>query len=203
MAETRSPGLSAAAAGLCACHVCGKLHPHPAPLHCACCGASLHARKRYSIQRAWAWLIAALILYIPANIYPIMITEMLGRATPNTIIGGVINLFQHGAYVVAAVVFSASILIPLLKFSAMSYLLISIQRGTLTRRVDRHRLYRYVDFIGRWSMIDVFVVAILVALVQMGGLAQVLPGPAADAFAAVVVCTMFSALALDSRLIWD
>jgi paraquat-inducible protein A len=201
MAQTHF--LSAAAAGFSVCCVCGQLHAAPAPPRCQRCGTPLFMRKPHSLQRAWAWLLAGMILYIPANFYPMMITDMFGRATPNTIIGGVVSLFQHGDYFVAIVVFIASILIPLLKFVVMTYLLIGIQRRTLQRRNERHRLFRYVEFIGRWSMVDVFVVAILVALVQIVGLAHILPGPAAAAFAAVVVCTMFSALALDSRLLWD
>lgn len=194
--------LSARAAGLAACHACAKLSAADTP-RCPRCGAPLHPRKPHSMQRAWAWLLSGLILYAPANLYPIMITETLGRAEANTIIGGVVALFEHGSYLVAVVVFGASVLIPLLKFFVMAYLLITIHNMSRRRLADRHRLFRIVEFIGRWSMIDVFVVAILAALVQLSGLGKVLPGPAAGAFAAMVVCTMLSAAALDPRLLWD
>jgi paraquat-inducible protein A len=194
---------SAAQAGLTACHVCSRLYSAPHPLNCECCGAPLHQRKPNSLQYAWAWLITGFILYFPANLYPIMRTDMLGQSTDSTIIGGVVTLLAHQAYLVAIVVFVASVLIPLLKFAILAYLLIAIHKRSTQRRLERLRLYRLLEWVGRWSMIDVFVVAVLAALVQFGGLAQIIPGPAADAFAAVVVTTMLAANALDPRLIWD
>lgn len=195
--------LTAAQAGLHACPVCAKLYPAGSATHCARCGAALHGRAPYSLQRAWAWLIAGMILYFPANLYPIMHSELLGQSTESTIIGGVIMLYEHHAYSVALVVFVASVLIPLLKFLVLIYLLASVRRHAGQRQEDRHRLYRLVEFVGRWSMVDVFVVAILAALVQFGHLAQVVPGMGAGAFAAMVVFTMLAAESLDPRLLWD
>ncbi len=196
--------LSARQNGQQACLACGQIAPLDQRL-CARCQAPLHSREHHSVQRAWAWLLAGMVLYVPANLYPIMTTGVLGQNTANTILGGVDALIRHHAYLVAAVVFIASILIPILKFIAMIYLLLVIggQRIHATRQQEHLRLYRLVEWVGRWSMIDIFVVAILAALVQFGGLAQITPGPGADAFAAVVVCTMLSAHALDPRLIWD
>lgn len=193
---------SALAAGLQTCLDCGWVHPQGSP-RCPRCGAPVHPRKPRSIQRAWAFWLTALALYLPANGFPIMITEMLGKAKPSTIIGGVWVLIEHHAYLVAAVVFVASVMIPILKFIAVGYLLWSVQWGRRHDPAERLRLYRWVEAVGRWSMIDVFVVAILAALIQFGGLARVYPGPGADAFAAVVVFTMLAANALDPRLIWD
>lgn len=156
-----------------------------------------------SVQRSWAWLLAGLMAYFPANVYPIMFTTVFGRSEPNTIVGGILVLIDLESYLVALVVFVASVVVPLLKFFAIAYLLISIQRKINYRRYDRTRLYRLTEFIGRWSMIDVFVVAILAALVQVGSVAQIEPGIGASAFGATVIFTMISAISLDSRLIWD
>jgi len=168
------------------------------------CGfARLHSRKPMSIQRSWAWLIAGILAYVPANIYPIMYSIVLGNSEPNTIIGGFLVLWELGSYPVAIVVFIASIVVPVLKFIAVSYLLISIQQRINHSRYERTRLFRLTELIGRWSMIDVFVVAILAALVQIGSVAQIEPGLGATAFGATVIFTMLSALALDPRLLWD
>ncbi len=195
--------LTATRAGLQVCPGCAKVHPLSRQGACDRCGATLHWRKPHSLQRAWAWLLTGLILYVPANLYPIMATELLGQRTQSTILGGVVVLYEHHAYLVAVVIFVASILIPLTKFIIMGYLLLSIQRRSLHQQGNRHRLYHWVEFVGRWSMIDIFVVAILGALVQFGHFAQVLPGVGAGAFAAVVVSTMFAATSLDPRLLWD
>ena len=167
------------------------------------CFARLHSRKPHSLQRSWAWLIAGVIAYIPANLYPIMFTTVFGDSEPNTIVGGIQVLLELKSYLVALVVFVASVVVPILKFIAVAYLLISIQRKTLHGRYDRTRLFRLTEFIGRWSMIDVFVVAILAALVQVGSVAQIDPGLGATAFGAAVIFTMLSAISLDPRLIWD
>jgi len=193
--------VSARQVGMMSCPDCG-LVSHLSPT-CPRCGAVTHVRKLRSLQRGWALWIAAVILYVPANFYPIMTTEWLGQATPSTIISGVWMLLEHHSYLVATVVFVASILIPILKFFAVAYLLWIMQRPYVAHPESRLRLYRLVELVGRWSMIDIFVVAILAALVQFSGLARILPGPGADAFAAVVVLTMLAAHALDPRLIWD
>lgn len=146
---------------------------------------------------------AGVMAYVPANIYPIMHTTVFGRSEPNTIVGGIRVLLDLQSYVVALVVFVASVVVPLMKFMAIAYLLISIHNKIGHRRYDRTRLYRLTEFIGRWSMIDVFVVAILAALVQVGSVAVIEPGIGATAFGASVIFTMLSAISLDSRLIWD
>ena len=146
---------------------------------------------------------AATLLYVPANVYPIMITTSLGHTEPSTIIGGVITLWQHGSYPIAAVIFIASILVPVSKLIAMAWLCLKVPRDGDLKSVSRTRLYRVTEFIGRWSMVDVFVVAILVALIRAGNLMSIAPGPAALAFGAVVVLTMLAAMAFDPRLIWD
>ncbi len=199
---------SARASGLVACEACGSLsvletHNLFAVSRCSLCQSVLHSRKPMSLQRSWAWLIAGVIAYFPANFYPIMHTSVFGVSEPNTILSGIMVLVELGSYPVALVVFVASIVVPLLKFFALSWLLISIQRGSEDRRLDRARLFRFTEFIGRWSMIDVFVVAILAALVQIGSFAQIDPGVGVMAFGATVIFTMLSALSLDPRLIWD
>ncbi len=199
---------TAAECGLVACPACGtitrtRLQVQVTPPKCQLCYARLHSRKPMSLQRAWAWLIAGIIAYIPANLYPIMFTTVFGDSQPNTIVGGIIVLLELESYPVALVVFVASVVVPILKFVAVAYLLISIQRKFAHNRFERTRLFRLTEFIGRWSMIDVFVVAILAALVQIRSVAQIEPGLGATAFGAAVIFTMLSALALDPRLIWD
>ena len=198
-------GLTAREAGLVACETCGKVHqaPRQEPAFCLRCGSRLHSRKPASIERTWALLVTGIVLYLPANLYPIMQTESLGRPEDSTIIGGVILLWQHGSYMISGVVFIASVLIPILKFFVIAYLLLSVQRRSTLARRQKLRLYHVTEFIGPWSMIDVFVVALLVALVQMGGIASVRPGVAALAFATMVAATMLAALSFDQRLLWD
>lgn len=199
---------TAAECGLVACPACGTLTRlslgwlHNPP-RCQLCRARLHSRKPMSVQRSWAWLLAGVMAYVPANVYPIMYTTMFGRSEPNTIVGGILVLIELKSYFVAFVVFLASVAVPILKFIAIAYLLITIHSKLSHRRYDRTRLYRLTEFIGRWSMIDVFVVAILAALVQVGSVAQIEPGIGASAFGAAVIFTMLSAISLDSRLIWD
>lgn len=140
---------------------------------------------------------------LPGQLFPHYATSVFGVSEPNTILSGILVLVELGSYPVALVVFVASIVVPLLKFVALSWLLLSIQRGSQDRKLDRARLFRLTEFIGRWSMIDVFVVAILAALVQIGSFAQIDPGIGVMAFGATVIFTMLSALSLDPRLIWD
>jgi paraquat-inducible protein A len=163
----------------------------------------LHQRKPDSLQRSWAFLVSALLLYFPANLYPIMTTTTFGVPENSTIIGGVILLWQHGSYPVAAVVFIASVMIPIIKFLVIGALLLLVRYGHPVKLGQQTRLFRYIEYIGPWSMIDVFVVILLVSLIQFGGIASVYPGPAAAAFAAMVITTMFSALFFDTRLLWD
>ena len=196
----------AAARGLLSCHVCGLLSRaghSGGTLHCPRCSAALHFRKPDSVARSWAFLIAAYILYIPANVLPIMQTSSLFGAQDDTIMSGIIYLWHSGSWDLALVVFIASIMVPLLKLIAMTLLLVSVQRRSTWQPVQRAKLYRIVELVGRWSMLDIYVVSILAALVQIGSLATINAGPAALAFGAVVVLTMFAAMEFDPRLIWD
>lgn len=194
--------ISARDAGLVACQRCGQVHPLQTR-YCTRCDGPLQSRDTESLQKVWAWLIAGMIAYIPANIYPMLLTSTLVERSESTIIGGVIELFDHGSWGIATIVFAASVLIPVGKFIAIMYLAISVQRQSAANRHERHKAYEVVEFIGRWSMIDVFVVAILSALVQLDTIATVNPGIAAVSFALSVIFTMLSAQAFDSRLIWD
>jgi paraquat-inducible protein A len=196
------PTSSAAAHGLACCHACHKTAP--VSLHvCPRCGAALHLRTPDSIQRTVALVFAAIVLYIPANVLPIMTTDQLGRSVDSTILGGVVLLVHHGSYPIAAVIFVASVLVPTGKLIALLWLSWSVVRGHQSSHRQRASLYRVTEFIGRWSMVDVFVVMVLVALIHLGGLMQVHPGVAAIAFACVVIVTMIAAESFDPRLMWD
>ncbi|NIY80795.1 MAG: paraquat-inducible protein A [Rhodobacteraceae bacterium] len=194
--------LTARDAGLVGCTHCGKVHP-PSAAVCGRCGAALHARDIANLQKVWAWLIAGMVVYIPANLYPMLSTASLGHTTENTILGGVIELMHHGSYGVAAIVFVASIIIPVAKFIAIAFLGLTTTRRVRMSAHHRHVLFEVVEFIGRWSMIDVFVVAILSSLVRLDFAATITPGIAAISFALSVAFTMMAALSFDERLIWD
>ncbi len=170
---------------------------------CRRCGERLRARLPHSLQRTWALLAAACMMYVPANVYPIMTTTSLGHSEPSTIIGGVVDLWQMGSWPVATVIFVASIIVPVGKVVALAWLCLVVRRSDELHASVRTKLYRVTEFIGRWSMVDVFVVAILVALIRAGSLMSITPGPAALAFAGVVVLTMLAAMTFDPRLIWD
>ena len=163
----------------------------------------MHYRKPDSIARAWALLIAATILYIPANVLYVTETSALTGVQRDTILSGVIYLWTSGSWPVAVLIFIASIVVPLAKIIALALLLVTTQRRSTWRMLDRARLYRLVELVGRWSMVDIYVIGILVTLVQLGALANIVAGPGAIAFGAVVVLTMFAAEAFDPRLIWD
>jgi paraquat-inducible protein A len=163
----------------------------------------MHQRKTASIQRTLALLITASILYIPANILPIMITDQLGSAEPSTILGGVVLLIKLDSVPIAAIIFIASVMVPLCKFFAFYYLCWSVENTAMTSPRQNTTVYRMAEFVGKWSMVDVFVVAILVALVNLGGLVAIKPGAAALAFACVVIITMVAAESFDPRLMWD
>lgn len=169
---------------------------------CKVCGARLHAGRGHSIQETWAWLITSAVLYVPANFLPIMHTRFLGRDTENTILSGVVALWDHGSYAIALVIFVASVLVPIGKMLVLAWLCISVEIGSAVALPQKIRLYRITEFVGRWSMVDVFVVGILVALIQLGNIMTILPGAAALAFAAMVATTMLAAMAFDPRLIW-
>jgi paraquat-inducible protein A len=200
------PTGNAASQGLCCCHVCNLVSRRPqmsALAHCPRCGAFLHFRKPGSVASCWSLLIAAYILYIPANLLTMMETGSLFSYRKDTIISGVVHLWRTGSWGIAVVVFIASITIPLLKLISLTLLLVSVQRRSRWNPRQRTRLYRLVELVGRWSMLDIYVVTLLAALVQMGSLAMVKAGPAAVAFGAVVVLTMFASMQFDPRLIWD
>ena len=200
--------MTAASASLLSCHSCNLLskasgsHGHAHAL-CPRCGAPLHQRKSNSLTRTWALVIAAFIFYIPANVLPITVVTSLGKTQADTIMSGVIYFMLTGMWPIALVIFIASVAVPLIKLFVLSFLLISVQRKWKWRPKDRTRLYRIAEAVGRWSMVDIFVVTILVALVKLGGLATIDAGPAASYFAAVVVTTIFAAMSFDPRLIWD
>lgn len=185
------------------CHLLCEQGKRAVERICPRCGAGLHDRKPNSIARTWALVLAAFIFYIPANVLPITTVISLGKAQSDTIMSGVIYFIHSGMWPIALVIFLASIFIPLLKLLVLIFLLISVQRKWSWRQRDRTRLYLIVEVIGRWSMVDIFVVTILVALVHLGGLATIHAGPGAIFFGAVVVITIFAAMSFDPRLIWD
>jgi paraquat-inducible protein A len=218
-AADRAPASLAAAtgidAGLLNCHACGLLS-HSASRsahhnavatdhdpHCPRCGAVLQARKPASIASTWAYLIAACVLYLPANLLPIMHTSALFENQSDTILSGVVYLWKDGSWALALIVFVASIVIPLAKLIGLGYLLVMVQLRSRRRPRQRTHLFRLIEAVGRWSMLDIYVVALLAALVRLRPLAVIDIGPGAVAFGAVVVLTMLATHAFDPRLIWD
>ncbi|MNG71650.1 Paraquat-inducible protein A [compost metagenome] len=190
--------------GLCLCHGCGKACDLSTDAHtCDQCGAAIHRRKANAINRGWAFLLAALVFYIPANLLPVMRTEMLGSGSDSTIGGGVLEFWEAGAWDIALIIFIASVGVPAIKFFSLGLLLYTSQRGSSWARRQRSQLYRVVELIGYWSMLDVMVVALVAALVQLRGLGTIEPRVGILFFGMVVVLTMFSAMSFDPRLIWD
>lgn len=196
-------GTTAASIGKTVCPTCGLLGSPATDRACRRCGTPLHLRKPHSIQRAWALLIAAYALYLPANLLPIMETRSLFGVQQDTIMSGVVYLWSSGSWVLAVVVVIASVAVPLVKLLSLTALLVGVQRGSRRQPLHRTKLYRLLELIGRWSMLDVYVVTILAALVQIESLASILPGAGVAAFAAVVVLSMLATMAFDPRLIWD
>ena len=198
---------TAANAALLSCHSCSLLSRAPRAPHadviCPRCGAALHARKPNSIARTWALILAAYLFYIPANVLPVMAVTSLGKTQADTILSGVIYLLLHGMWPLALLIFFASVMVPMLKLVILTFLLVSVQRRSRWRPVDRTRLYRITEAVGRWSMVDIYVVTILVALVKLGNLATIEARAGAVFFAAVVISTMFAAMTFDPRSIWD
>ena len=193
-------------AGILICTECHELNKQEADSDeqaCTRCGALVHARRPNSLVRTWALLVTAAILYIPANVLPIMTINSLGKGAPSTIMSGVIDLVHYGMFPIAAVVFIASILVPTFKLVGIGLLLFSIQRRQPLSARQRIWMYRFIEFIGRWSMLDIFVIAILVAVVNFGRLASIEANLGAIAFASVVILTMLAAVSFDPRLIWD
>jgi paraquat-inducible protein A len=196
--------LTAAQLGLCECHRCGAVwEGATAGEACGRCGTHLRHRKPDSIRRTWALLLAACIMYLPANLLPVMITRSLFGTQQDTIMSGVIFFWISGSYGLAALIFTASFLVPLFKLAALFVLVTTAQMRSTWRQHERASLYRLLELIGRWSMLDVFVVSLLTGLVQLRGLAVITAGLGIAAFAAVVVLTMLASLSFDPRLIWD
>jgi paraquat-inducible protein A len=192
--------------GLVACDACGQVAPHKRSIkhqHCSRCDAVLHRRHPDSLRRTWALLIAAALLYIPANLLPVMHTASLMDTQDNTIMSGVIYFWTSGEWPLAVIVFVASIMVPMLKISVLVLLLITAQRRSSWRPHERTTLYRIIERIGRWSMLDVFVVTLTVALVRFQSFAEVTAGPGVIAFGSVVILTLLASMQFDPRLTWD
>ena len=200
--DTAAGFVTARKAGMVACHRCALVHPS-GRTRCRRCHAHLASRKPFALQRVWAWWIAGLIAYVPANLYPMLATRQLSTVHEDTIVGGVITLFELGAVGIASIIFFASVVVPMSKFAVIALLAWSVTYPSRLSQHARIHLHEIIEFIGRWSMIDVFVVALLAALVQLGAAASVQPGVAALCFALSVAFTMLSAQAFDPRLIWD
>jgi paraquat-inducible protein A len=188
--------------GLVGCHRCARTWKIGTPT-CGRCGARLRSRRQYSLTKVWAFWTLGLLAYIPANLWPMLETRLFFRTSDDTIIEGAFKLLSHGSIGIALVILIASVGIPVAKFLAIAWLALTVRRRLPSSAKWRHRVYEAIEFIGRWSMIDVFVVAILSSLVQFSVLASIKPGPAALAFALSVIFTMLSALSFDSRMIWD
>jgi paraquat-inducible protein A len=198
--------ISGAQAGLVSCTTCGLLSrplAAAAPGHCRRCGAALASRRIDSVQRTWALLVAAAICYVPANLLPVLTSSSLGSTGSDTILSGVVYLYTSGSWPLALIVLIASVMIPIGKIVALAYLLVNLRRGSARTTRERARLYRMVEFIGRWSMLDVFADTFVVALVQLPPLMSEQAGPGVAFFMAVVVLTMLAAQSFDPRLLWD
>ena len=197
---------SAAGHGLACCMTCSQLARVPAGIArvaCPRCGKPISYRKPGSIQKTWAFLITAYILFIPANLLPIMQTGSLFGSQKDTILTGIFYLIHSGSWILGLIVFIASILVPLAKLLSLTYLLTNIRKDKTSKQVIKTRLYRVLELIGPWSMLDIYVVTVLSVLVQLKGIANIYPMPGAIAFGAVVVMTMLATHSFDPRLIWD
>jgi len=200
--------ITAMEAGLLSCDICNRLtitpdHATQHPIHCSFCGAGLHIRKPDSISRTWALILTSALLFIPANILPIMRVDYLGKPDYSTIIDGVIHFFKDGSFAVGLIILSASILVPLFKIIGLLIILLTIRykQGAFLRQTAK--MFRFIEFIGRWSMLDIFVIALLSVLVRFGFFSSIQAAPAATYFCLVVITTMFAAQTFDSRLLWD
>ena len=185
------------------CEGCGRLEPNRPGEVCYRCGATVHVRRPNAVLNTWALLLAAMLLYIPANVLPVMTIHQFGRGEPNTILSGVIELGEAHLWPLAILVFAASFVVPMFKLVGILTMLVTTYYRTPRWLRGRTRLFRFIDAIGRWSMIDVFMLANLVGLVHMGYLASIMPNWGAAAFAGVVILTMFAAETFDPRLMWD
>jgi paraquat-inducible protein A len=185
------------------CHVCSLVQRAPDGAKCNRCEHRVHHRKPNSVARAWSFMIAATLLYLPANAYPVMTVTRFGTTGPHTILRGVIELFEDHLWPLGVIVLLASVVVPVAKLGALAVMLVTTHRKSTARLLGRTRIFRVIAVIGRWSMIDIFVVTLLVAMVRMGFLANVLPGEGVMAFAGVVVLTMLATESFDPRLMWD
>jgi len=192
----------AADLGLQLCHTCDNVCPLDTH-ECPRCWSVLHPRKPNSLVRTWALLIGALILYLPANLLPVMYTDMLGNGSESTILSGVIEFWRGGSWDIAVLIFIASVVVPCIKFFVLGLLLVTVQRRSRWAMPERSRLYRFIEIIGYWSMLDVLVVALVAALVQFRALSTIEPRLGILFFGLVVVLTMMAAMSFDPRLIWD
>lgn len=188
--------------GLQGCHVCNRLEALSED-RCGRCNTVLRARKPYSAQRTLALTVTATLLMVPAHTFPIMTVQTLGSVQENTIVDGVVALWDHQSYGIAILIFMASVVVPIGKLAVLFWLVLSRRRITLDAAQSQSRVYRMSHMAGPWSMVDVFVVALLVGLVQMTGVMQIFPGLAIVSFASMVVATMLAANAFDERVIWD
>ena len=200
----------ACAPRLLGCESCGLVSVDALPderhglvQRCTRCGHALHAHKPYAVQRTWACVIAAAVLYVPANALPVMVTVSALQREEHTLLGGIHELWLGGSWGLAIIVFIASIAVPVLKIGVMGLLAWTVQHRPHWRRLERARLYRLVETVGHWSMLDVYVVVLLAAAVQFGPLATVGVGPGMLAFAAVVVLTLLAAWSFDPKMIWQ
>lgn len=184
------------------CHHCARLQSTN-NRRCDFCGTKLHYRKVNSLQRSWIFLMTGILLYIPANALPIMVTSTLGRSESTTIVEGVLLLMEHGSYPIALVIFIASVVVPMGKFLILLALILSAQYRLFNRPQEKIIAYRVTEYIGRWSMVDVFVVAFLAGLIQLGNVMTIYPGPAVLAFAGMVIATMLAAASFEPKLFWD
>ena len=191
-------------AGAVGCETCGLVSvPRPTIRAALAATLSCTTRKPDSVARTWALVIAAAVLYVPANYYPVLTVMQLGAGSPSTILGGVRELVASGMYPLAALVFFASVAVPMLKLVGLTIMLVATQTGRAGWLRDRTRLYYVVRWIGRWSMIDIFMEALLGALVRFGTVVTIEPGIGAVAFCGVVILTIFAAETFDPRLMWD
>ncbi|MEW6997118.1 paraquat-inducible protein A [Colwelliaceae bacterium BS250] len=205
MIKANSMAVTAKAKGLAACQVChlvSKINPLTDNF-CPRCEEKLELRFKDSLQRCWAWTICSTIAFLPANIFPIMTILYFGKGQPDTILSGIILLLKFGMYPIAAIVFIASFIVPLAKIAGLYYLLYSLNNKTKLTKQKKTQIYRFIEIFGRWSMLDVFVVALLVALVEIGSIVEIVAGPGATAFGVMVILTIFAAHSFDPRLLWD
>lgn len=194
---------SAKELGMAICHSCEKLLPLNNHHHCPRCGSTLHSRIPGSLSKTWALVLTSAILFIPANVLPIMQVDFLGIPQRSTIMDGIIYFFQDGDYPIGLIIFTASILVPLFKVVGLIIILITVQLKKNKFLLQKARMFRFIEFIGRWSMLDIFVIALLAVLVDFGFLTSIHAAPAATYFCMVVVCTMLAAITFDPRIMWD